>query len=88
MLRKLEHRCDYEKIRRQYVQNAIDKMGNEMIGDGMYGDEDFEEPSRGDFILSFFKDWGKLHCFNCFGFCIIIVCKNTQSTQSSSKLEP
>ena len=24
MLRKLEHRCDYEEIRRQYVQNAIE----------------------------------------------------------------
>ena len=33
MLCKLQHRCDYEEIRRQYVQNAIEvRNDNEMIG--------------------------------------------------------
>ena len=34
MLRKLGHRCDYEEIRRQYVQNAIEVQHKERLDRG------------------------------------------------------
>ena len=34
MLRKLGHRCDYEEIRRQYVQNAIEVQNGERVDRG------------------------------------------------------
>ena len=46
-------------------------MDNETIGDGMYGEEEFEAPSRGHSLWTFFKDWGIALLLTALGFALL-----------------